>query len=78
MSLVENERTKLLATAPNTAAGSCFTVGIATPLAGYLYNVSGFRSQVALWELVLGVCYRVVTATVLHLAARRVLGKLKP
>jgi hypothetical protein len=34
MSLIENERTKLLATALNTAATSCFTVGIATPLAG--------------------------------------------
>jgi uncharacterized membrane protein YhdT len=55
MSLIENERTKLLATALNTAATSCFTVGIATPLAGYLYNVSGFRSQVAPWELALGV-----------------------
>ena len=34
MSLVFNEQTKLLATALNTAAGSGFTVGIATPLAG--------------------------------------------
>ncbi len=34
MSLIDNEQTKLLATALNTAATSCFTVGIATPIAG--------------------------------------------
>lgn len=78
MSLVENERTKLLATALNTAATSCFTVGIATPLAGYLYNVSGFRSIIGLLELVLGVSYWFIAATGLHLGGRRVLGKLNP
>lgn len=78
MSLIENERTKLLATGLNTAASSCFTVGIATPLAGYLYNVSGFRALVGVGELVLGVGYWFVAVTVIHLAARRVLGKLRP
>lgn len=33
MSLVFNAQTKLLAAALNTAATSCFTVGIATPMA---------------------------------------------
>ena len=36
VSLIENERTKLPATALNTAATTCFTVGIATPLAGFV------------------------------------------
>jgi hypothetical protein len=34
--LVANERTKLLANALDRASTSCFTVGIATPLAGWL------------------------------------------
>ena len=78
MSLVDNERTKLLATALNTAATSCFTVGIATPLAGYLYNVSGFRSQVGFGELLFGVGGWLTAAMLLHWGARRVLGSLKP
>jgi uncharacterized membrane protein len=77
MSLIENERTKLLATALNTAATSCFTVGIATPLAGYLYNVSALRSQVAWWELVAGIGCWLIAAVLLHLGARRILGSLK-
>ncbi|WP_279595355.1 hypothetical protein [Methylobacterium sp. J-090] len=39
MNLVFNEQIKLLAAALNTAATSCFTVGIATPVAGYIYNI---------------------------------------
>jgi hypothetical protein len=41
VSLIHNERLKLTAGALNTAATPCFTVGIATPLAGYLYNIGG-------------------------------------
>ena len=78
MSLVHNERTKLLATALNTAATSCFTVGIATPAAGYIYNVGGFRSVVGTPELFLGVPGWLTTAVGRHLAARRALGALKP
>jgi hypothetical protein len=44
----EIERIKLLATALNTAATSCFTVGIATPLAGYIYNVGGLRTVIGI------------------------------
>lgn len=78
MSLIENERTKLLANALNTAATSCFTVGIATPLAGYLYNVTGFRSYVGYWVLVVGVGCWLVAAVLLHSAGRRILGSLEP
>ena len=78
MSLIGNEHTKLLATALNTAATSCFTVGIATPLAGYVYNVSGYRSQIGATELALGVACWLAAAVGLHLAARRVLRNLEP
>ena len=43
MSLIDNERTKLLANALDRASTACFTVGILTPAAGYLYNVGNFR-----------------------------------
>jgi hypothetical protein len=43
MSLVHNERTKLLATAPNTAANSCVAIDLLTPLAALLYNLGGTR-----------------------------------
>ena len=54
MRLVHNERLKLTAGALNTAATSCFTVGIATPLAGYLYNIGGLRSALGIAELAIG------------------------
>ena len=38
MSLIQNERTKLLALAFNTAATSAFTVGVLAPVATALYD----------------------------------------
>ncbi len=72
----EREQTKLLATALNTAATSCFTVGIATPVAGYLYNVGGLRSLIDPWTLILGACGWFLCALALHLSARRTLRGL--
>lgn len=77
MSLIENERTKLLATGLNTAASSCFTVGIATPLAGYVYNVSAFRTHIDRLELGIGMACWLLAAISLHLIARRILRGLK-
>jgi hypothetical protein len=73
---VRAEQTKLLATALNTAATSCFTVGIATPVAGYLYNVSNFRGMVEPWALAAGLAAWFLCAVGLHLAGRRVLRGL--
>ena len=78
MSIIHNERLKLAATGLNTAATSCFTVGIATPLAGYLYNVSGFRTLVSIPELLIGFLGFLFAAAALHSAARYVLGGLRP
>ncbi len=50
----EVETTKLLANSFDRASTACFTVGIATPLAGYVYNVSGFRGTIGAWELLGG------------------------
>lgn len=75
---VHNERTKLLANALDRASTTCFTVGIVTPGAGYLYNVSGFRSAVGLGILAAGLVGWFVAAVFLHPAARRALGGLRP
>jgi hypothetical protein len=69
MDPILNERIKLGATLLNTMAGSCFTVGVATPFAGYLYNVSGFRTVVGSPELTLGVVGFLLAAASLHYAA---------
>jgi hypothetical protein len=75
---VQNEQIKLLANALNTACTSCITVGIATPIAGYLYDVSGFRSHISVSTLLLGGIGRLAGAAALHLLARRVVGGLRP
>lgn len=76
MDVVDTERTKLLANALNTASTTCFTVGIATPIAGYLYNVGGLRATIDISTLVLGIVGWTAAAVVLHLRARAILGKL--
>ena len=78
MTKLSDERTKLLANALDRASTACFTVGIVTPLAGYVYDVSGFRSSVGLAALALGLAGWLVAAVALHLAARRALRRLSP
>jgi hypothetical protein len=55
LSPAEIEKAKLIANALDRASTACFTVGIATPLVGYVYNVTGFRSTIGLAALVGGV-----------------------
>ena len=76
VSLVRNERVKLFANALDRASTACFTVGIATPVAGYLYNVGGFGDLVAPPRLLAGVTGWLAGAIALHLLARRILGRL--
>lgn len=75
---VRAEQTKLLANAINTVATSCVTVGIATPLAGYIYNVSNFRTQVEPLALLVGMTVWLSIAAGIHGLARRVLRGLAP
>nr|WP_282571939.1 hypothetical protein [Roseomonas acroporae] len=74
--MVHNERTKLLALALNTAATSAFTVGVLAPVAATFYQVGTAGRE--LWVVVLGAILWIGAAVMLHLAARRVLGWLKP
>ena len=78
MSLIDNERTKLLANAFDRASTPCFTVGIATPLAGYLYNVGNFRAGGQRTLLVWWPCRLALAALIRHFLARQALKGLKP
>lgn len=76
MSLIRNERTKLLANALDRASTACFTVGIATPVAGYIYNISNLRETLPILTIVIGGIGWILACIVLHLLARRTLGGL--
>jgi hypothetical protein len=76
MTLAEIERIKLVAAALDRASTACFTVGIATPLAGFIYNFADFGTAIAWWRLSLGICAWLAGAFTLHYQARRILGEL--
>jgi MFS-type transporter involved in bile tolerance (Atg22 family) len=76
VSLIHNERTKLLALAFNTAATSAFTVGVLAPVAAAVYDLGASRQPPK--AVILGAFLWIGASVVLHLAARRVLGWLKP
>jgi len=78
MASIRDEQTKLLANAIDRASTACFTIGIATPIAGFLYNVSGFfRSTIGAAELGSGLIGWLVAALLLHGAARLTLKGLR-
>lgn len=70
------EQTKLLANAVDRTSTTCVTVGIATPIAAYVYNVSNFRTFIELWVVLLGAAGWLVVAVILHFIARRILRVL--
>jgi len=74
---VWNERTKLLANALDRAGTACFTVGVATPLVGYLYRVTDVSARVEPAELALLLGFWLSACAIFHALARRVLGGLK-
>lgn len=76
MSLVENEQTKLLAAALNTAATSSVTVGILAPMAAAYYSLG--ITHVALSTVIVGGTVWFTGAIMLHMAARHVLRGLIP
>ena len=73
---VRSEQTRLLANAIDRASTACVTIGIATPIAGFVYNVSGFRSIISGAELSIGLLGWLVAAILLHLTARWILRDL--
>jgi hypothetical protein len=71
--LVQNERTKLLANALDRASTACLAVGILAPVSSSLLGAAPTGSA---GGLVLSFAGWTTTAVVLHLAARRLLGDL--
>jgi len=76
MMSIGNEPIKLLANALDRASTPCFTVGIATPLAGYIYNVGGLRASLTALQLSIGLFTWIGAALALHFGARRALKGL--
>ncbi len=78
MSLVLNERTKLLATALNNLGVATLIAGVIAPAANFLYGMAsptGFHP----WPSVglIGCCW-LFSGMILHLAAQLVLRRLTP
>jgi hypothetical protein len=71
---IHNERVKLRATLLNSAASSCFTVGVAAPIAAGVFYGAG---NISLRALGAGVIFWLFAAWVLHRAARRALRGLQ-
>ena len=70
MSLVYNERTKLLANALDRTSTACVVVGLFTPaVTGNLALGLATLGSIIIWLL---------AALTLHLTARFILGRLKP
>ena len=76
MTPAQLEKTKLLANALDRASTACYTVGVITPLAGYIYNFGGIRDSISLGALALAVCGWMLAALALHSVARRILDRL--
>lgn len=70
---IDNERTKLTANAIDRASTACLAIGIFAPLSVL------FQAETAIPTFYLALSFLgwLVTAIVLHLAARRMLGGLK-
>lgn len=77
MSLINNERTKPLANALDRASTACFTVGILTPIAGFIYGLVDLDLAVERRWPMISVAGWLILAVALHLWARRVLKGLE-
>jgi hypothetical protein len=73
MSLVENERTKLLATALNNTAVATIVTAVIGPIAGFFYGLTSLTSR---WWFVFWVLWFLVGMG-LHLFGQAVLGRLR-
>lgn len=78
MKHVRNERKKLLANAVDRASTACITVGVATPIAGVIFQVNGFGLALANSELGMAVMGFLGAAVLLDLTARYALKGLEP
>lgn len=75
MSLIHNERVKLLANALDRASTACVAVGVIGPAAAFLYGMGAV--PVSPLALGIGSTVWLGSAVFLHYFARRTLGGLK-
>lgn len=73
MSLIRNERTKLLANALDRVSTACVAVGIFAPFAAAMTDFAAAPS----WAGVFSATVWISAAIALHMEARRVLGGLE-
>ena len=73
MSLIRNERAKLLASSIDRMSTTCLTVGVAAPFAGYLYGLN----RLAGWHWIAATIGWLLAALALHIAANRALGRMQ-
>lgn len=71
MSLVHNERTKLLANSFDRASTACLAVGV-------LGSALDLSPTSQIWANLLSPAGWIFAAVILHLIARNVLGRLRP
>ncbi|MDQ1198914.1 hypothetical protein QE435_004624 [Rhizobium sp. SORGH_AS 787] len=74
MSLVHNERTKLLANSIDRLSTACIAAGFIAPAVS-LANGAGLTIS---WGIVVSTLTWLLAALLLHLGARHVLGRLRP
>ena len=77
MSLIQNERTKLLAAALDRASTACFALGVVGPIIAFLYKSDEPSLALPDWRYVVGPLIWFAAAVLLHLAGRAALGRLK-
>ena len=76
MSLIENERTKLLANALDRASTASVALGVFAPIATTFFT-GPVTGELGWLKLAVGAAIWLATAVALHLAARLVLGALR-
>ena len=77
MSLIDNERTKLLANALDRASTASLALGVFAPVAAAFFGAQT-GGEVPWPTLTIGAFIWLAGAIALHLAARLVLGGLRP
>jgi Zn-dependent protease len=75
LNTAEIEQTELLANALDRASTACITVGVITPLAGFIYGIAGFDTISVPRSALYIACWFSIAAA-LHYCARRTLRGL--
>ena len=78
VSLVHNEQVKLAASYLNSAATGFFAAGVIAPIVAFAFGFAGLGGPVPTLTLVVGIAIFFVISAAAHLAAQRILRRLRP